>query len=405
MKIGIYGGSFNPPHLGHLAAAESTARYLELDRLMLIPAGIPPHKQLSADAPAPVHRLAMTRLMGAQLELDTLIPVEVSDMELTREGKSYTSDTLRLLHERYPDAELWLLMGTDMFLTFHLWHAPEEIVRHAGLCAFGRTERDSEEVFAPQRAFLGEKFPGCRIVTMTLPNLVEISSTELRAGMVSGESEKMLAPQVYGYILREHLYGTNLDLKHLTIPQLRPIALSYLKAKRCAHVLGTAATAVKLAEKYGADAHRAEVAGLLHDCTKKLSMAEQLALCERYGIVLDELEKKALKLLHAKTGAALARDVFGVDDEIYNAILWHTTGKPNMTVLEKVIYLADFIEPTRDFSGVDTLRRTVWEDLDRGLLMGLEMTVEEMQEMGSPIHVNTLTARDYLRGKENEGKA
>lgn len=405
MKIGIYGGSFNPPHLGHLAAAESAARYLELDRLMLIPAGIPPHKQLSADAPAPVHRLAMTRLMGAQIELDTLIPVEVSDMELTREGKSYTSDTLRLLHERYPDAELWLLMGTDMFLTFHLWHAPEEIVRHAGLCAFGRTERDGEEVFAPQRAFLGEKFPGCRIVTMTLPNLVEISSTELRAGMVSGESEKMLAPQVYGYILREHLYGTNLDLKHLTIPQLRPIALSYLKAKRCAHVLGTAATAVKLAEKYGADAHRAEVAGLLHDCTKKLSMAEQLALCERYGIVLDELEKKALKLLHAKTGAALARDVFGVDDEIYNAILWHTTGKPNMTVLEKVIYLADFIEPTRDFPGVDTLRRTVWENLDRGLLMGLEMTVEEMQEMGSPIHVNTLTARDYLRGKENEGKA
>ena len=76
-----------------------------------------------------------------------------------------------------------------------------------------------------------------------------------------------------------------------------------------------------------------------------------------------------------------------------------------MTVLEKVIYLADFIEPTRDFPGVDTLRRTVWEDLDRGLLMGLEMTVEEMQEMGSPIHVNTLTARDYLRGKENEGKA
>ena len=178
-----------------------------------------------------------------------------------------------------------------------------------------------------------------------------------------------------------------------------------LKAKRCAHVLGTAATAVKLAEKYGVDVHRAEVAGLLHDCTKKLSMPEQLALCEKYGIALDELEKKALKLLHAKTGAALARDVFGVDDEIYNAILWHTTGKPDMTVLEKVIYLADFIEPTRDFPGVDALRRTVWEDLDRGLLMGLEMTVEEMEEMGNPIHVNTLAARDYLKGKTNEGKA
>ena len=405
MKIGIYGGSFNPPHLGHLAAAESAANYLQLDRLFLIPAGIPPHKQLSADAPSGAHRLAMTRLMGGQIELDTGIPVEVSDMELTRAGKSYTADTVRLLHEQYPDAELWLLMGTDMFLTFHLWHAPEEIVRCAGLCAFGRAEKDGEEVFAPQRAFLSEKFPGCRIVTMTLANLVEVSSTELRAGMTDGSGEKLLAPQVYGYILREHLYGTNLDLKRLTIRQLRPIALSYLKAKRCGHVLGTAATAVKLAEKYGADVHRAEVAGLLHDCTKKLSMDEQLALCEKYGIALDELEKKALKLLHAKTGAALARDVFGVDDEVYNAILWHTTGKPDMTVLEKVIYLADFIEPTRDFPGVDTLREAVWQDLDRGLLMGLEMTVEEMEEMGNPIHVNTLRARDYLKGKANEGKA
>ena len=101
----------------------------------------------------------------------------------------------------------------------------------------------------------------------------------------------------------------------------------------------------------------------------------------------------------------IARDGKISDDEIYNAILWHTTGKPDMTVLEKVIYLADFIEPTRDFPGVDALRRTVWEDLDRGLLMGLEMTVEEMEEMGNPIHVNTLAARDYLKGKTNEGKA
>ena len=112
--------------------------------------------------------------------------------------------------------------------------------------------------------------------------------------MASGTSEAMLEPQVCGYILREHLYGTNLDLKRLTVQQLRPIALSYLKAKRCAHVLGTAATAVKLAEKYGADVHRAEVAGLLHDCTTQLSMPEQLALCEKYGIALDALEKTSL---------------------------------------------------------------------------------------------------------------
>ena len=155
MKIGIYGGSFNPPHLGHMAAAESAAKYLGLDELLLIPAGIPPHKMLSADAAGAEDRLAMTRLMGEQIALDTGVKVTASDMEIMREGKSYTADTLRILHEQRPDDELWLLMGTDMFLTFQYWYKPDEIVQYAGLCAFGRTEKDGEELFAPQRKYLG----------------------------------------------------------------------------------------------------------------------------------------------------------------------------------------------------------------------------------------------------------
>ena len=128
-----------------------------------------------------------------------------------------------------------------------------------------------------------------------------------------------------------------------------------------------------------------------------LNMEQQLELCRRYGIELDELEQKALKLLHAKTGAAVARDVFGVDEDIYSAIWWHTTGHADMTLLEKIIYLADYIEPSRDFPGVDKLRRTCYEDLDKGLLLGLEMTVQEMTDMGNPVHHATIEARDALR--------
>ena len=399
MKIGIYGGSFNPPHLGHMTAAIAASVCLKLDKLLLIPAGIPPHKVLSEGTPSERHRLAMTRLMGEQVALETGIEVEVSDMEMLREGKSYTADTVRELHEAYPGDELWLFMGTDMFLTFQAWHQPEEIVKYAGICAFGRTETDTEELFAVQRDYLAATFPGARITTMVLPNVVDISSTALRGAIPAGRGGRYLAPAVLGYILREHLYGTNLNLRRLKLQELRPVALSYLKAKRIAHVLGTEETAVKLAEKYGADVDKARVAALLHDCTKRLTMEEQLALCEKYGIALDELEQRTLKLLHAKTGAALAREVFGADDEICNAILWHTTGKPDMTRLEKVIYLADFIEPNRSFPGVEALRRTVWQDLDQGLLMGLSMTIEEMEEMGNPVHHNTIEARDDLRGK------
>ena len=396
MKIGVYGGTFNPPHLGHLTAARAVFDLLKLDKLLLVPAGMPPHKALPEGSPTPEQRLEMTRLAGEQLGLGDR--VEVLDLELRREGKSYTADTLSQIRELYPEAELWLLMGTDMFLTLQTWHAPEEILAQAGIAAFGRTEEDTEELFSVQRDYLYRTYPGARIFTLTIPGVVDISSTELREQLAADRGANLLAPAVYGYILREGLYRTNADLKHLPLSKLRPVALSYLKHKRIPHVLGTEQEAIRLAERYGADVEKARVGALLHDCTKKLDLPEQLALCERYGIPLDELERQTLKLLHAKTGAAIARDVFGVDEEIYNAILWHTTGRAGMTLLEKILYLADYIEPSRDFPGVDKLRTVCYKDLDAGLLMGLEMTIGEMNALGSPVHRATIEARDALKG-------
>jgi nicotinate-nucleotide adenylyltransferase len=396
MRIGIYGGTFNPPHLGHLTAAESVFRMLKLDKLFLIPAGLPPHKELPAGSATSEQRLEMTRLAGEQLGLGNR--VQVLDMELKREGRSFTADTLAVLKEQYPEDELWLLMGTDMFLTLQAWKSPEKILSLAGIAAFGRTEADSEELFAIQREYLKKTYPQARIFTLTIPDVVDVSSTELREKLAKGCGGELLAPAVYGYILRENLYRTNLDLKNLSLEQLRPIALSYLKHKRIPHVLGTEQEAIRLAQRYGADVEKARRAALLHDCTKKLEMEEQLALCETYGMELDELEQVALKLLHSKTGAAIARDVFGVDDEIYSAIYYHTTGRAGMTLLEKIIYLADYIEPTRDFPDVDVLRKACYEDLDKGLLLGLEMSIEEMQRMGNPVHHATVEARDALKG-------
>ena len=396
MKIGVYGGTFNPPHLGHLTAARAVYELLGLDLLLLIPAGLPPHKELPAGSPTPEQRLEMTRLAGEQLGLGD--KVRTLDIELERDGRSFTSDTLAQLKAQYPDSELWLLMGTDMFLTLQAWHEPEKILSLAGIAAFGRTEEDTEELFSAQREYLYKTYPQARIFTLTIPGVIDVSSTELREKLAKGQGGNLLAPAVYGYILREGLYNTDADLKRLPISRLRPVALSYLKHRRIPHVLGTEQEAIRLAERYGADVEKARVAALLHDCTKKLDMPAQLALCGQYGIALDELEQKALKLLHSKTGAAIARDVFGVDDDIYSAIWYHTTGHAHMTKLEKIIYLADYIEPSRDFPGVDTLRKVCYEDLDKGLLLGLEMTIEEMTAMGNPVHRATVEARDWLKG-------
>lgn len=396
MRIGIYGGTFDPIHRGHLAAAKTAAEALGLDQLLLIPAAIPPHKALQAQSASAEHRLAMTRLGAESLRMPQLT---VSDREMRREGRSYTVDTLRELTAEYPDAELWLLVGTDMLESFDTWREPAEILRLAGLCAFGRNETDTERSLALHAERLRALCPNARMRVLTLPNLVEASSTEIRAGLAAGRGEELLTPSVYGYILRHGLYGTECDLKQLPLERLRPVALSYLKGRRIPHVLGTEETAARLAEQYGADVTAARQAALLHDCTKRLTMEEQLALCEKYGIELDALERTALKLLHAKTGAAIAADVFGMSDEVVSAIRWHTTGKADMTLLEKVIYLADYIEPTRDFPGVDELRSVCERDLDEALCLGLSMTVEEMKAWGSPVHEKTLEALAYLKGQ------
>lgn len=394
MKIGIYGGTFNPPHLGHLAAARTAIDALKLDKLLLMPAAIPPHKVLPADSPSSEHRLAMVEKMADAMELPGV--VEVSNLEMDREGKSYTSETLEAIHQQYPKAELWLLMGTDMFLTLHLWHDPRTITRLAGICAFGRTEQDGEAVFAPQREYLTKNF-GAKVVTITLPGLVDISSTQLRELLVREKGSEYLLPAVYGYILMHRLYGTSAVLKELDLDQLRACSYSMIRAKRVPHVMGVEEEAVKLAKFWGADPELARHAGILHDCTKYLELEPQLELCRKYGVELDDLERRAVKLLHSKTGACIAKYVFGEPEEVYQAIFWHTTGRANMSLLEKIVYMADYIEPNRDFEGVERLRKLAYTDLDQAMLLGVEDTIRDMEQRGVPIHTNTLQARDWLR--------
>ena len=397
MKLGIYGGTFNPPHLGHLAAAQYALDAMELDELRLIPAATPPHKSLPVGSPTPEQRLDMVELAADGL----LRPdrVTVSGMEMARTGKSYTADTLEQIHRQNPGAQLWFLMGTDMFLTLQHWREPEVITRLAGICAFARTQADSGDLMATQADYLRKTY-GARVEIIQLPHIVDVSSTELRTLLNRGAGTQYLPPAVYGYILRHRLYGVDRDLRKLDNRALRACSYSMIRAKRIAHVQGVEEEAVRLAGRWGADPEKARRAGILHDCTKYLELEEQLELCRKYGVVLDGLEAQSAKLLHAKTGAWVAREVYGADEDIFQAIYWHTTGKADMSVLEKVIYLADYIEPHRDFPGVEKLRDLAYRDLDQAMLMGVEMSISDLKARNVPIHPNTQAARDWLlRGR------
>lgn len=197
MRIGIMGGTFNPPHMGHLNAATAAKEKIPLDKLILIPAGIPPHKEMAKNSATVEQRLEMTGLCAEE------IGAEISDVEIRREGKSFTVDTLAYFRELYPEDELWLIMGTDMFLTVETWRRAEEILENTCIAAVPRNDGDVEKLRAHSE-FLREKYGArTRIIDVAA---VTISSSELRPDVEDEKSLGYLPKSVREYIAENKLY-------------------------------------------------------------------------------------------------------------------------------------------------------------------------------------------------------
>ncbi|MCE5284303.1 MAG: bis(5'-nucleosyl)-tetraphosphatase (symmetrical) YqeK [Pelosinus sp.] len=177
-----------------------------------------------------------------------------------------------------------------------------------------------------------------------------------------------------------------------------------LSAKRLQHSRGVCQTAVALANRFGANEGKAKLAGILHDCAKEITNQESLGLADFFGIVIDEVEKAVPVLLHAKIGAQLAQAKYGiVDEEIQQAIRLHTVGGPEMTTLDKIIYLADFIEPSRSFSGVEKLRKIVEQvSLDEAMIAAYDQSIAFVVEAKGLLHPATVAGRNSLLLKKRK---
>lgn len=172
---------------------------------------------------------------------------------------------------------------------------------------------------------------------------------------------------------------------------------SNLKDSRFKHSLSVRDTAVKLAEKYNGDIKKARLAGLVHDCAKNIKPNEIINICTEAGYNLNEVEMKNPEITHGLAGSIIAKNKMGITDEdILNAVRFHTTGKKNMTLLEKIIYIADYVEPLRDFPGVDELRKTVNNNLDEAMLLSFDQTINYVIKRGMLIHLDTVEARNYM---------
>lgn len=369
-KICIFGGTFNPPHLGHARLVNEAADRIGADKVMIIPSCIPPHK-MAGKLASGEERMEMCRLAfkGDRFE--------ISSIELDRGDKSYTVETLRELKKIYPDGELYFIIGSDMLETFTRWYRWEEILSLATICAASREDgfRADLSAYTPEQRE--------RIIFLDIEPL-EVSSTQIRVEIAKNGTSELIDADVLGYIRENGLYDDGLS-------DYRKILSEKLDDYRIYHSECVSECAAVLAEKYGADPEKSRLAGLMHDVMKNADTNEHFEYIEKSGEKLTAVDYSNPKVWHQISGAAFLRESGIIsDEEILGAVRWHTTGKADMTLLEKIVYVADFISADRDYPDVGVVRKLADESLESAILYTSRYTVNKLASKNLPIHPATV---------------
>lgn len=385
--IGIYGGSFDPVHKGHVSVASAFLRQINPEKLMIIPCCIPPHKEKHGGANG---YLRTQMLKAAFADFDR---VEISDIELKRANISYTVDTVRQIKQAEPDATLMLVVGTDMFLSLHQWRNPEVLLGSCDICVYDRGEitlRETEEY----KKFLEETY-GTHVVRLE-GETVDVSSTELREKLYRDEDVADCIPyEAYKIINETGIYRS----EEFRLAAYRRISEAAVDEVRFAHILRVETAAERLAGIYGADMFRARAAAILHDVTKRKTFEEQMAFAGEFGIKEAAEFDKGPKVAHAFTAAGYIEKYLSVDDDdIINAVRYHTTGRAGMSTLEKIIFIADGVEDGRTFDGVEAVRKYAYveKDLDMAMLESLVQTKRKIESKGMYMNTHTADAIEYF---------
>ncbi len=377
MKIGILGGTFNPVHLEHLALARSAKKELNLDKLIVMPTFISPHKERT---PASAQdRLNMLKLAFIEDE-----DIEVSDYEIKKEGKSYTYLTVEHFKEQEV-AEIFFICGADMLVDFKNWRYPERILSACALAVFGR--EDCKIDYEAEREYLLKNF-GKDYIKLDYVGK-KISSTKIRVYSAFNLSlEGLTDGRVEEYIKKNQLYVGDIYTEYV---------MRALPEKRLKHTADVVVCALKRAKELGLDENKVVTACTLHDCAKYIDYRSV------EGFSLDSDIPKPV--VHAFLGAFIAEKRLGVSDqEIIDAIRYHTSGKANMTVLGKLVFVADMLEEGRNYDGVDKLRELYEKaDFESCFKECLKEEWLHLLNKNTEIYVETRNAYNYYIEQKKEG--
>ncbi|MDR0551922.1 MAG: nicotinate (nicotinamide) nucleotide adenylyltransferase [Spirochaetaceae bacterium] len=353
MKLAILGGSFDPVHNGHLHIARAALR-AGYDRLILIPAYQSPFKTRSQAGSAEIR----IRMLLAAIGNDRHLTVDTSEVD--RKGISYTIDTIKDIIERYvPEGKPGLLIGDDLVHDFEKWEGAKEIARLANIIIARRLNNVEEPFPFPHTNIQNE------IVTAASCNLREMIKT-------GGGWQELVTPAVRDIIIENKLYTEVENLVNSDIPPknvnislngvlpaatkparnsfavVQQTAFAMLDTSRYLHSRNVALHCADLCERYGLDPEKGYLAGIAHDMCKRLTTEEFFRMAGMDGEPFTAIEQQKPGMLHGRAAAMLLQTIFCIDDhDILDAVRWHTTGKPGMSALAKIVYLTDKIEMGR----------------------------------------------------------
>lgn len=384
-RIGIYGGTFNPIHNGHISLVRQVREKMRLDQVFIIPTHLPPHKK--------IHIIAgnQDRLNMCRLAFENDQNIMVDSTEIRRHEISYTYKTIEILKEKYPDNQWFLIIGGDMLYTLPHWKRAEYILQNCRVLAAARTPNSFHEMqaFVESTKILSKK------VQVIPIDIYMMSSTKIRMMLYQDLNvASYLPPNILDYLKDKQIYPVSY---HALFDEIKEILKKQLSAQRYHHTLCVAKEAKHLAKQYGEHMQKAYLAGLLHDCMKCCSYPNLLQYLKKNDILLSYIDKKIPANFHAVAGASYIKNELGIlDQKVIRAVRYHTTAKSHMSVFEKILYVADAISADRRGKNIENIRKAAGQSLDSAMLLILKDNFQNLLSWKKVIHPLSLQAYNEL---------
>lgn len=383
-RVGILGGSFNPVHFGHLNLAREIQERLNLDELVFLPNGFNPFKK---NISKPEREMILKML---SIAIEDNKHFNVNPIELMNEGKNYTYKTIKKI-KKDNHLNIYFIIGADLLKDLDKWYKFKKLCK---LVTFVLVDRENLSLKKVNKL---EKKYKAKFKILNIPQL-DISSTEIRNKRYLNKSIEYLVPKnVEKFIQKSGLYLEN----QKEIEKYKSKLKKLIPEKRYNHSLNVMNTAMELAHLYNVDVKKAQLAGLLHDSAKGLTLEEMKKLAKENKTKIPKAFLNAPPTVHAFVGKIVANKTFGIEDEeILEAITKHTTGTKNMSQLDKIIFLADYIEPDRTQPGVEEVRELAQIDLNKAVLKALNNSIDYLDSIKKDVNPLSLEAKEFLEKNE-----